>query len=92
MLTQQCSTLPFGHSSPDTELHTVVESIRTAFELNRAMAADGGRLTLRRAPHEQLIRINFSASGPGHPCQSCFGFYGRSCRFCHYDPLSEAQY
>jgi hypothetical protein len=56
------------------------------------MTADGCRLALRCASHEQLIRIHFPAPGPGHPSQSCFVLYGRSCRFCHYDPLSEAQY
>jgi hypothetical protein len=92
MLAQQRSTLAFGHASPDPELHTIVERIRTALELNRAMTADGCRLALRCAPHEQLIRIHFPAPGPGHPSKSCFVLYGRSCRFCHYDPLSEAQY
>ncbi len=92
MLAQQRPTLAFGHPSPDSELDTIVEGIRAAFELNRAMPTDRCRLTLRCPPHEQLVRIYFPASGPGHPCQSCFVFYGRSCRFCHYDPLSEAQY
>ncbi len=92
MLTQQRPTLTFGHPSPDSELDTIVEGIRAAFELNGAMPADCRRLALRCTPHEQLVRIHFPASCPGHPCQSCFVFYGRSCRFCHYDPLSEAQY
>lgn len=92
MLAEQCAALAFGHSSPDPELHTIVESIRATLELNRTMPTNGCRFALRCPPDEQLVRIHLPAPCPGHPSQSCFGFYGRSCRFCHYDPLSEAQY
>lgn len=92
MLAQQRSALTFGHASPDPELNAIVECICTTLELDWAMTADRRSLALGGSTDEQLVRIDLAAPCPGHPGQSCFVLYRRSCRFCHYDPLSEAQY
>jgi hypothetical protein len=90
MLTQESSPLALCHPTPHPELDMVVECIGTTFKLYRAVPTNGCRLALRSAPDEQLVRIDLAATCPGHPGQSCFVLYGRSCRFRHVHPLSEA--
>jgi len=92
MLAQQRSALTFGHASPDPELNVIVECICTTFELDWAMTADRRSLALGGSADKELVRIDLTAPRLGHPGQSCFVLYRRSCRFCHYDPLSEAHY
>lgn len=62
MLPEQRPPLTLGHAAPHTELHPVVESVRAALELNRAMPADRGGLTLGRAADEQVIGVPSPAS------------------------------
>lgn len=90
MLTQESSPLALCHPTPHTELDMVVQCIGTAFKLYRAVPTYGRRLALCSASDEQLVGIHLAATCPGHPCQSCFVLYGRSCRFRHVHPLSEA--
>ncbi|GAC47696.1 hypothetical protein GOACH_04_00920 [Gordonia aichiensis NBRC 108223] len=64
MLTQQRSTLAFGHTTPHTELDAVVERIGSAFELYRAVAADDRSLPLSRTTNEELIGVLTAAARP----------------------------
>jgi hypothetical protein len=65
--TQQRSPLPFGHSSPDTELDAIVERVGQAFRLHRAAHADELRAVLRCPLHKQQVRIGRAACRPTCP-------------------------
>ncbi|GAA4742099.1 hypothetical protein GCM10023217_08060 [Gordonia alkaliphila] len=72
MLTQQCATLTLGHAAPHAELDAIVERIRTALELNRAVPTDGRGLSLRRTPNEQVVRITSATAGLSDPRKTSF--------------------
>jgi hypothetical protein len=63
VLLEQGPPLPFRHATPDTELDTVVERVRSTFEHDRAVPADGGCLALRGTPDKELVGID-----PAAPC------------------------
>ena len=73
MLLEQSAALPLGHSTPNPELHPVVEGIGTALEDHRAVPADHRGLSLCGPPDEQLIRIGLAASGLRDPGDAGFG-------------------
>lgn len=83
MLAEQCATLAFGHSSPDSEFDAVVEGVGPAFELNRAVPADGGGFALGCSADEQLVRVRPPAFGLGNPRKPSLCFSGRHCRWRH---------
>lgn len=72
MLTQQGATLTLGHAAPHAELHAIVERIRTALELNRAVPTDGRGLPLCRSTNEQVVGIAATAPGLGDPGKTSF--------------------
>ena len=80
MLTQQCTTLTFGHATPHSELDAVIESVGSAFELHRAVAADDCGFPLSRSTNEEFIGILATATRPCHPRQSSFVGRYRRCR------------
>lgn len=85
MLAQEGAALTLGQAAPHTELDAVVEGICAAFELYRAVPADGRGLALSCPSHEQIVRVSAPASRLGHPGQAIFS--GRNCRCRHPPPL-----
>src|SRR6185312_1387500 len=59
--------LPLGHTTPDTELDSVVERIRKALRANRASPADQLGAILRCSLDEQLVRVGSLACGACGP-------------------------
>lgn len=84
VLAQEGAALALGHTAPHTELHTVVEGIGAAFELDRAVPTDRRGFSLSRPAHEQLVRVFTSTLGLRNPCLSRFGFPCGQCRWRHY--------
>ena len=52
MLTQQRTTLTFGHATPHTELDALIQGVGAAFGQHRAVAANDGRLALFRTANK----------------------------------------
>ncbi|GAA3947288.1 hypothetical protein GCM10022231_00130 [Gordonia caeni] len=72
MLAEQRPTLALGHASPDPELDTIVQRIGSALELNWAVTADGGRLSLGGAADEEIVGVCPPTPGLRHPCEASF--------------------
>ena len=72
MLLEQGATLTLGHSTPDPELHPVVQRVGAALHDDRTVPTDHRSLTLRSTAHEQLIGIGGPADGLRHPGDSGF--------------------
>jgi hypothetical protein len=49
--------LAFGHASPNTKLHPVVERVGEAFGDDGTMLANNSRFTLRRSMNEEFVGI-----------------------------------
>jgi hypothetical protein len=60
MLLQKRTALAFGHASPDTELHAVVQRVGTALRDHRAVPADHRGFALRGPPDEQFIGVRLA--------------------------------
>jgi hypothetical protein len=73
MLLEQCAALAFGHTTPDAELHTVVQRICATLEDHRAMPADDRGLSLRGTPNEQFIGVAGATAGFGNPGNAGLG-------------------
>src|SRR5699024_2831232 len=67
MLLEQGPTLALGHAAPHTELDAVVQCVRPALEQDRAVTADRGRLALGGTADEELVGVDVSTAGLGHP-------------------------
>jgi hypothetical protein len=67
VLLEQCAALPFGHPAPDTELDAIVERVGGALGDDGTVPANRGRLALRRAGHEQFVRIGGVTAGLRYP-------------------------
>jgi len=75
--TEQRPALPLGHTTPDTELDSVVERIRKALRANRASPADQLGAILRCSLDEQLVRVGSLACGRRSSAQ-CSGCHSTS--------------
>jgi len=80
VLAQEGAALSFGHPAPDAEFDSVVEGVGAAFELHRAVSADGGRFALGSAADEQFVGVASAASGLGNPQLPIFSNENRRCR------------
>ena len=72
VLLEKRATLPFGHASPHTELHAVVESVGAALGDDGAVPADDRGLALRGAADEQLVGISLATPSLRNPCNTGF--------------------
>jgi len=67
VLLEQCSTLTLGHTTPNSELNSVVEGVGTAFGDHRAVSTNHRSLALSGAANEQLVRVGRPAQSLGYP-------------------------
>lgn len=77
MLLEQGAALPFGQSTPHTELHAVVECIGSTLEDHRAVPADDGGFALGGATNEELIGIGLTTACLRYPGDPRLGFGAR---------------
>lgn len=61
MLAEQGSPLAFGHATPHSEFHSVVEGIGSALEDHWAMAADRDCFALCGSSNEKFFRVDIAA-------------------------------
>ena len=73
VLLEQGAALTLGHAAPHAEFDTVVESVRAAFQDDRAVPADHRGFALRGPPHEEFIGICLAASSLGNPGDAGLG-------------------
>ena len=76
---QQRPALPLGHAAPDAELHAVVQRVRQALGAHGAAHADGLGAVLRRALHEQRVRVGSPGRPPALPSQVQVMPWSRRC-------------
>jgi len=67
VLLEQSEALSFGHASPHTELHAIVERIGAALQNHRAVPADHGGFALGGPADKQFVRVRLSTAGLGDP-------------------------
>lgn len=72
VLLQQGAALTFGHASPHTELHPIVQCVRTTLGGHRTVPADHRCFALRSAANKQFVRVSLATPGMCNPRKTGF--------------------
>jgi hypothetical protein len=70
VLLEQCAPLPFGHPTPDAELHSVVQRVGAALRDDRTVPTDDGGLALCGPADKEFIGISGATARLGYPCDA----------------------
>ena len=72
VLLEQSATLAFGHASPHTELHAIVQSVSTALSDHGAVPTDHRGFALRGAADKQFIWVGLTTPSVRNPRNTSF--------------------
>jgi len=75
VLLQQGAALTFGHASPHTELHAIVQSVSTTLSDHGAVPTDHRGFALRGAADEQFVRVGLATPSMRNPRNTGFSLY-----------------
>lgn len=67
VLAKNGAALTLGQSTPDAELHTVIQRVGAAFQLHRATTAHNCSLALLSATDKKSVRVTISAASLRYP-------------------------
>ena len=73
VLLEQSTALPFGHSAPDAEFDSVIESVGATLQDYRTVSTNHGGFALGGAPDKKFVWISLAAAGLGYPGNTGLG-------------------